>query len=101
MKLPASKDPDAFEKFMREEYFPATSKQLTRIGGVVSMQLVQGGTDDIASTHDFFWLVEWSGLSHGAPMFNEEVAAKLKSFGVKPKRLGFFHNVASWSREEK
>jgi hypothetical protein len=100
IKLPAKQDAEAFVQFMRDEYFPAIHKGATRVGKVEHMQLLQGGRDEQAGTHDFYWLVDFSGLSFGSPHVDDEaIAIKFRAFDVEPKRLGFFNKIASWKDE--
>lgn len=98
IKIPATKDPEAFAKFMRDEYFPAVHKGATRVGKILGMRLVQGGRDEYASSNEFYWLIEWSGLTQGEPRVDDEaIAEKFKKLGAKPKRLGLFTDVAAWA----
>jgi hypothetical protein len=41
IRLPKRQDAEAFVKFMREEYFPAVHKGLTRVGKVTDLVLLQ------------------------------------------------------------
>lgn len=97
IKLPAKQDAAAFASFMRDEYFPAVHKGATRVGKVMSLQLLQGGTDTGATTHEFLWLVGWSGLSSGdARIDDEAIQKKFKTFAPRVKRLGSYKEIAAW-----
>ena len=100
IKLPAKQDAEAFATFMRDEYFAAVHRGATRVGKVMSLRLLQGSTDTGASTHEFFWLVGWSGLSSGdARIDDEAVQKKFKAFSPRVKRLGAFREIATWQEE--
>jgi hypothetical protein len=100
IKLPAKQDAEAFSTFMRDEYFPAVHKGATRVGKVMSLQLLQGGTDTGAATHEFLWLVGWSGLSSAEARIDDDaVQKKFKTFAPRVKRLGFYKEIAGWEEE--
>ena len=100
IKLPAKQDAEAFATFMRDEYFPAVHKGSTRTGKVMSLQLLQGETDTGAATHEFFWMVGFSGLSSGDARIDDgEIQKKFKAFAPKVKRLGAYTEIAAWDEK--
>lgn len=91
IQLPKETDVNAFVKFMREEYIPAVNKEVTRLGKVSDLVLLQGNTTDIKD--QFFWHVD-GVLSD--PRVGEEVQSKFKSFGARLEFFGYYTEVAAW-----
>jgi len=99
IRLPKRQDAEAFVKFMREEYFTAVHKGATRVGKVTDLVLLQAEAKGRTKGCDFFWHVGWSGLATGDVRLDDEtVAAKLESFKARIKHLGFYSEVAVWTK---
>jgi hypothetical protein len=99
IRLPKRQDAEAFVKFMREEYFPAVHKGATRVGKVTDLVLLQAEAKGRTKGCDFFWHAGWSGLATGDVRLDDEtVAAKLESFKARIKHLGFYSEVAVWTK---
>jgi hypothetical protein len=103
LKLPKSKDPEAFVRFMRDEYMAAVRKEPTRAGQVMSVTLSQRRNlhagDDFERS--FLMIVGWEGveLDRLPRIDGEAVNAKLESFKLKVNPLGEFDEVAGWPQE--
>jgi hypothetical protein len=99
IRLPKKQDAEAFVKFMREEYFPAVHKGATRVGKVTDLVLLQAEPEGRAKGCEFFWHVGWSGLATGAIRLDDDtVGGKLEPFKARIKRLGFYSEVAAWTK---
>jgi len=99
IKLPKKQDPDAFAKFMREEYLPAVHKGPTRVGQVTKLTLLKG----VAPTQGFFLHVGWSGLPghEGIRIDDDAVQQKFDQLGARFQFLGTFEEVpASKTRRQ-
>jgi hypothetical protein len=91
---------DAFEEFMRNEYFPAVFKGPTRVGQVTGLALLRGVEETHERTNTFLMQVSFDGLaSGGARVDDEEIQRKFDSFGARLERLGAYATVAVWSEE--
>ena len=98
IKLPATQDATAFADFMRNDYFPSVHKGATRVGKVLSLSLLQGETDTGSNSHEFLWMVGWSGLSSGEARIDDDaIQKKFKSFKPRVKRLGSYNEIANWA----
>jgi hypothetical protein len=103
--MPERGDPsrsDAFEEFMRDEYFPAVFKALPHVGQVTALTLLRG----VRATHEwqyeptntFLLHVSFSGLASGDASVDEETQRKFDSFGAQVERQAYL-NVAVWPEE--
>ena len=72
--------------FMREEYFPAVHKGLTRVGQVTDLRLLERENEFEGDNleHDFFWHVGWSGQPTGEVAIDDEAVVR-KLVHSKPR----------------
>ena len=101
INLPKKQNPEAFVKFMREEYFPAVHKGQTRVGQVTALTLLERQNafegDDVRN--EFYWYVDWSGQPTGeVHIDDQEIAHKFGAFKAEVKRLGAYEEVAVWGK---
>jgi hypothetical protein len=89
---------DAFEQFMRDEYFPAVSTTPTRVGQVTGLKLLRGVTGTHEPTNTFLLHVSFGGLASGDARVDQETQRKFDSFGAQVERQAYV-NVAVWSEE--
>jgi hypothetical protein len=101
--IPERMDPstiDAFEEFVRNEYFPAVFKGATRVGQVTGLALLRGVEETHERTNTFLMQVSFDGLaSGGARVDDEEIQRKFDSFGARVEHLGAYARVAVWPEE--
>lgn len=90
---------DAFEEFMRDEYFPAVFKALPHVGQVTGLKLLRGVTAthewQYEPTNTFLLHVNFIGLASGDASVDEETQRKFDSFGAQVERRAYM-NVAVW-----
>jgi hypothetical protein len=89
---------NAFEEFMRDEYFPAVFKGSTRVGQVTGLTLLRGVTDTHRQTNTFLLHVSYGGSASGDAIVNEKTQRKFDSFGAQVHRQAYW-NVAVWPEE--
>ncbi len=101
--IPEQGDPsriDAFEEFMRNEYFPAVSMGATRVGQVTGLALLRGVSGTHERTNVFLMYVSFAGLASGdARVDDEEIQRRFDSYGARVERLGAYETVAVWPEE--
>jgi hypothetical protein len=85
--LPEGMDGDAFEQFMRDEYFPAVDFSPTRGGAVTGLALFRSReTESQPDTNAFLLRVDYD--FNEIPLgVAEEVQRKFESFGPRVERV--------------
>ena len=99
--IPERGDPsrsDAFEEFMRDDYFPAVFTGATRVGQVTGLRLLRGVSGTHEPTNTFLLHVSFGGLAGGDATVDEETQRKFDSFGAQVERQAY-QNVAVWPEE--
>src|SRR5215203_1260683 len=99
--IPGRGDPsrsDAFEEFMRDEYFPAVDTQATRLGQVTGLKLLRGVSSTHELTNTFLLHVSFGGSASHDARVDEETQRKFDSFGAQVERQAY-RNVAVWPEE--
>lgn len=100
--IPERMDPstiDAFEEFVRNEYFPAVFKGATRVGQVTGLALLRGVEETHERTNTFLMQVSFDGLASGGATVDDEIQRKFDSFGARVEHLGAYATVAVWPEE--
>src|SRR5829696_8051840 len=98
--IPERGDPsrsNAFEEFMRDEYFPAVDTRSTRLGQVTGLKLLRGVSSTHELTNTFLLHVSFGGSASDARV-DEETQRKFDSFGAQVERQAY-RNVAVWPEE--
>jgi hypothetical protein len=95
--LPERMDGDAFEQFMRDEYFPAVDMSPTRAGQVTGLALFRGETKSQPDTNTFLLRVDFDFAERPLEV-DEEVQRKFESFGPRVERV--YSQVAYWPHED-
>jgi hypothetical protein len=96
--LPERMDADAFEEFMRDEYFPAVDMTPTRRGGVTGLTLLRRVTETTHATMNTFLM--YAGFDGSAEVrVNEEVQHKFESIGPRVENFGAYYEAAVWPED--
>jgi hypothetical protein len=102
ISLSAVQDPDAFEIFMRDRYFPAVHKGPTRTGQVTDLALWREVAETNERTHAFLVHVGFDGLPIGQiRVDDDEVQAAFDAFGATLTRIGAFDERLVWAGDAK
>lgn len=94
IKLSEGKDEEDFERFMREEVFPAVDKGSRRDGQISSLVLLKG--NNTGHTDEYLWLVE-GGVNGGAA--NQQVE-KINGYGAEVSRMLDFVEISRWQTQD-
>ncbi|MGF7238915.1 MAG: hypothetical protein ACQSGP_28765 [Frankia sp.] len=97
LTLPESADPDAFETFMRDRYFPAVHYGATRIGLITDLALWRRDVTD-SRPGSFLLITGFDGLaSDQLPRVDDdEVSDAFTAFGAVIAFLGDYSEVVTW-----
>lgn len=95
IKLSKRKDEGDFEKFMRDEVFPAVDKRPLRNGEITGLVLLKGNNTE--RTNEYLWLVT-GGVNGGAA--NQQVK-KIEAYGARVTPMFDYVEVGRWDAEGK
>ena len=91
IKLSKRKKQSDFERFMREEIFPAVDKSSRRDGQVTALVLLKG--NNTGHTNEYLWLVHGTVNGGAANQKLNDITA----FGAQARPLYDFVECIKWS----
>jgi|SRR5215217_3550572 len=96
LTLPAGADPEAFETFMRERYFPAVHRGPTRVGLIEDLALWRDSRTDPERT-TFLLVCDFDGAAGDRmPRLDDDaVAEAFDAFRPTVTFLGTYHEVVT------